>query len=402
MKVTIETLGCKLNQAESDELVRRFTDAGHTIVSRQGNPDVYILNTCTVTHIADRKARHLFRMLKKKNPDVKIIATGCYAHRAPLEVAEVDEVDIVTGNGDKLDLVQRLQENGILQPSTNEDQTKPASKRTRAFVKVQDGCNNFCSYCIVPYVRQGEKSLPPQQILNDIKKREAEGFKEIVLTGTRIGGYLHDGVNLEKLLSMILKETEIPRIRVSSLQPQEITTGLLALWKNNRLCPHFHLSLQSGSDTVLQRMRRRYTISEYEKTVDLIRLLVPDVAITTDVIVGFPGETDQEFQDSYAFCRRMEFAKIHVFPYSPRSGTMAVKMPDKVPDKVKKARTDEMLALADETERNFRERYAGVEMDVLWEQETDKGVWSGVTGNYIRVYRRDSANLENQIGKGRP
>ena len=234
-------------------------------------------------------------------------------------------------------------------------------------------------------------------IINEIRQRAVEGYQEVVLTGTRVGAYSFSGVDLKGLLERILDETTISRVRLSSLQPQEISLELIKLWKNNRLCPHFHLSLQSGSARVLERMKRHYTPEDYRKVVNLIRLEVPSVAITTDVIVGFPGETDKEFEESLEFCRRIGFARIHVFSYSPRSGTEAAKMAGQVPDKVKKERSLKMLALAEESACKFRESFAGMSLDVLWEKQTDDGDWTGITGNYIRVYTKSDDNLSNKL-----
>jgi threonylcarbamoyladenosine tRNA methylthiotransferase MtaB len=251
----------------------------------------------------------------------------------------------------------------------------------------------------VPFVRSKENSVPPDVILEEITKREAEGYQEIVLTGTRVGGYAYAGAyaNLQALLRRILDETTIPRIRLSSLQPQEISIDLIKLWQNTRLCPHFHLSLQSGSAGVLKRMNRRYSPADYQKVVKLIRREVPAVAITTDVIVGFPGETEQEFEESLEFCRQIGFARIHVFSYSPRSGTKAAEMEGQVTDQIKKERSRKMLALAKESAQKFRESFAGESLDVLWEKQTDDGDWTGITGNYLRVYGKSDDNLSNKM-----
>ncbi|MDO9333941.1 MAG: tRNA (N(6)-L-threonylcarbamoyladenosine(37)-C(2))-methylthiotransferase MtaB [Dehalococcoidales bacterium] len=398
MKIALETLGCKLNQAETETLVRQFTQAGHELVTRVEDADIYILNTCTVTHTADSKSRHLLRQARRRNPTARIVVTGCYADRAPLDLAKLEGVDLVSGNKGKMTLLERLQEEGYLRNvnSGASVSTNPAL-RTRAFVKIQDGCRNYCAYCIVPYVRRIEKSIPLDEVIKQVKQRVAESYHEVVLTGTRIGAYDSNGLQLKDLIKLILSETEIRRLRLSSLQPQEISLELLKLWRDSRLCPHFHLSLQSGSDSVLRRMRRRYTTGEYEKTVALIRAMVPKVAVTTDIIVGFPGETDEEFHESLDFCRRLNFARIHVFPFSPRAGTEAAQMPGQIPEKVKKERTRLMLALAEESIRRFREQFAGDEFDVLWEKQTGQGVWSGVTGNYLRVYKKDNRDLSNKL-----
>jgi threonylcarbamoyladenosine tRNA methylthiotransferase MtaB len=397
MKIALDTLGCKLNQAETESLARQFVQAGHDLVQHADEADVYILNTCTVTHAADAKARHLLRLVHRRNPDAFIIATGCYAQRMASELQNIAGVNCVVNNSEKVNLLQLAQN---IPKRDSPQKVSPRSSslfRTRSFIKIQDGCQNFCAYCIVPYVRSTESSVSPDVIINDIKQRTAEGYQEIVLTGTRVGGYSYSGMDLKSLLAKILDETKIPRIRLSSLQPQEISAGLIKLWQNPRLCPHFHLSLQSGSKSVLERMKRNYTPGDYQRAINLIRQEVPAVAITTDVIIGFPGETEQEFEESLGFCKRTGFARIHVFSYSPRSGTVAAGMAGQIPDKVKKERSQKMLALAEESAFKFRENFAGEAMDVLWEKQTNDGDWSGITGNYIRVFAKSSDDLSNKL-----
>ena len=249
----------------------------------------------------------------------------------------------------------------------------------------------------MPLVRGRETSLPTSEVIAEVGRRVADGYQEVVLTGTKIGQYHHGGADLKGLLERILAETDVSRLRLSSLQPQEISPGLLGLWSDDRLCPHFHLSLQSGSDPVLARMKRHYGTTEYEQAISLIRQNIPDVAITTDIIVGFPGETDEEFEESYRFCQRMEFGRIHVFPFSPRSGTKAAQMPGQTGSRTKKQRSDTMLTLAEESTRNFRQRFSGRTMTVLWEQRTGDYIWSGVTGNYLRVFTESEDDLSNRL-----
>jgi threonylcarbamoyladenosine tRNA methylthiotransferase MtaB len=248
----------------------------------------------------------------------------------------------------------------------------------------------------VPLVRGREKSIPLDQVVAEVKYRIAEDYKEVVLTGTEIGSYNYEGVGLKGLLQHILTETEVERLRLSSLQPYKISPEFIGLWRDGRLCRHFHLSLQSGSDAVLSRMKRRYTASDYQRAVALIRDRVPEVAITTDIIVGFPGETETEFEESYELCQQMEFARIHVFPYSPRQGTEAAAMPNQIGDKVKRQRSQRMLALAKESAQNFRRKFLGKTMPVLWEKQKG-GIWSGLTDNYIRVYTKSSEDLTNKL-----
>ncbi len=396
-KVALDSLGCKLNQAETEFLARQLAGAGYELVSSVDKADIYILNTCTVTHIADRKSRHLLRLAHRQNPEARLVAIGCYAERAPQELSQIEGVDLVLGNDQKMHLARQLLEAGCLShfSSTHPDHQYNGF-RTRAFVKIQDGCNKFCTYCIVPMVRGREKSMPAEQIVTEVRQRVAEGVKEVVLTGTEIGSYHCAGLSLKGLLERILAETEITRLRLSSLQPQEISPELVELWHDSRLCSHFHLSLQSGSDAVLARMKRRYNTAGYQRAVSLIREAVPEAAITTDIIVGFPGETGAEFQASYDFCRQIEFARIHVFPYSRRRETEAAQIPHQVEDKIKKQRSQEMLSLAEESDYNFKRLFLGRTMSVLWEKQAG-GIWSGLTGNYIKVYTGNDKDLTNRL-----
>ena len=400
MKIALDSLGCKLNQAETELLARQFTEAGYRLVAPTDGADVYILNTCTVTHIADSKSRHQLRLAHRRNPGALVVATGCYAERARHELAQIEGVDLVVGNEEKPHLLRLLRESGRLGNPTHipgDSTSHPYDGfRTRTFIKVQDGCSNFCSYCIVPLVRGREKSLPADQVMAEVRYRLAQGYKEVVLTGVKIGAYNYNGVNLKQLLEHILTETDVTRLRLSSLQPQEISPELIGLWRDKRLCPHFHLSLQSGSQGVLGRMKRRYSANDYQQSVSLIRALVPEAAITTDIIVGFPGETEEEFEESYNFCQRLGFARIHVFPYSPRRGTQATQLPQPVEAQVKKQRSQRMLALAKESAQNFRLKFLGKVMPVLWEKQSD-GVWSGHTANYIKVYTKSTQDLTNKL-----
>ena len=396
MRVALDTLGCKLNQAETELLARQIVEAGHYLVAQPGEADAYILNTCTVTHVADSKSRRLLRMAHRQNPNALLVAAGCYAQRASEELEQIEGVSLVVGNDDKPNLLKLVEKAGSNRHGGLAGNTV-AELRTRSLVKVQDGCNSFCSYCIVPMVRGRERSLPADYIIGEVKQRVADGYKEVVLTGTKIGSYNDGGVGLKGLLEGILAETDVLRLRLSSLQPQEISPGLIGLWDDERLCPHFHLALQSGSDAVLRRMKRQYSVSYYEKAVSLIRGQVPEAAITTDVIVGFPGETEEEFEESYRLCREMEFARIHVFNYSPRVETEAARLPEPVENKVKKQRSQRMLGLAEESVEGFRQRFSGKTMTVLWERQSGGGVWSGMTGNYIKVYKKSKEDLSNRL-----
>ncbi len=396
--VAIDSLGCKLNQAEMESLARQLNEAGYTLVSTADRADIYILNSCTVTHIADRKTRQKLRAYNRINPDAKLIATGCYAERAAEELKTIDGVGLVVGNDKKSNipkLIGNLEYYGesLPGPALN---LYAGNRRTRSFLKIQDGCRNFCAYCIVPLVRSREESVPADRVISEIKTRVIEGFREVVLTGTEIGLYRQGSTDLKQLIERVLAETDVPRIRLSSLQPPEISPDFIVLWQNPRLCPHFHLSVQSGGDRILSAMKRRYNADEYQRTVTLIRDKVTDVAVTTDVIVGFPGESDAEFLETLDFCREMRFTRIHVFQYSPRPGTVAASLPHKISAAVKKERSQLMLSLVDECTQSFRESYLGRTMEVLFEQKT-AGFWTGLTGNYIKVYVKSRTVLTNKL-----
>ncbi len=401
MKIAFHTLGCKLNQAETENLLWQAINAGYRI-STVEDADTCVLNTCTVTHIADRKARHLTRLWRKKNPRALIIATGCYAERAAQELIAAG-ADIVVGNDRKMQLLSIIDKarhtgcGGLPQPKDGQ------ACRVRSFIKVQDGCSTRCSYCIVPRVRGGERCLPAASIISEIKARISCGYKEIVLTGTKIGSYRDYGTDLRQLVQRILLETAVARLHLSSLQPQDISPELLELWQDPRLCQHFHLALQSGSDSVLRRMRRVYSIDDYTKAIALVRQALPHASITTDIMVGFPGETEAEFEESYRFCKEAGFAAIHVFPYSPRPGTAAATMPDQVAEKTKHARRQKMLELSAASSQHFRQRFLGQEMIVLWETEVSpgSGIYSGLTHNYIRVLAPSPVPLSGIITPAR-
>jgi len=402
MRVAFYTLGCKLNQAETESLANRFSQAGFQLVTPGDGADIYIANTCTVTHIADRKSRHWLRLTRRRNPQALIIATGCYAQRNRQELARL--ADLVVDNKEKehlLALTQALslKGRGLGDGETKQSQMPAATVRTRSLIKIQDGCHSPCTYCIVPKVRPHEYSLPASQIIDEVKQKVALGYKEVVLTGTKVGSYKDDGADLKDLVQRILTSTGIERLRLSSLQPSEISSEFLALWQDERLCRHFHLALQSGSETVLQRMRRSYTLDQYQRTINLIKEMIPEVAITTDIMVGFPGESDEEFEQSYSFCQQAGFANIHVFPFSSRPETAAAGMPEQIKDKVKRERNQRMLELSRSCRRRFCEQFLGQTMPVLWEQETSpgSGIYSGLTGNYIRVFTGSEKSLSNEI-----
>jgi threonylcarbamoyladenosine tRNA methylthiotransferase MtaB len=396
--ISVHTLGCKLNQAESEGLARELADKGFTIIT--GNKaDAFIINSCSVTHIADGKSRHLVRMLRALNPGAMIAVTGCYAERADQELT-LCGADIVCRNSEKKLLAGLL---AAKQPPRRVNPPDKQTGRVRSFIKVQDGCNKFCTYCIVPFVRTTLCSLDADTVVSEIESRSADGYREVVLTGTEIGSYRSNGLKLTDLIKLILRDTSISRLHPSSLQPQDITGDLLGLWQDTRLCRHFHMALQSGSDGVLKRMGRRYTTDIFRKAVEKVRAAVPDASVTTDIIVGFPDESEEEFEESYEFCRRLKFTALHIFPYSARPGTAAAQLPGRVSANLIKQRSRNMLELAAGCADEFARRFIGQTMDVLWEKEARRGsgIFSGLTDNYIRIYVRSSNDIANTISKVR-
>ncbi len=409
--VVIHTLGCKLNQADSNALARRFVESGYRVVDSVAQADVFVLNTCTVTAAADAKARQILRAARRANPKAYIVATGCYAQRSAAELTRLGAVSLVAGNSQKDRLVSMVMQGHERKESPAPCPPAPvalgtSTGRTRAMIKIQEGCNQVCAYCIVPKVRGRERSIPPEDLVRQIDQQAAEGFQEVVLTGTQLGTYGFDipGVNLVGLLRRVLAETRVPRLRVSSLQAQEIHPALLELWEDRRLCPHFHVPLQSGSDRVLRAMRRRYDTARFASTVELIRRTVPEASITTDLIVGFPGEGDAEFQASRDFARSMQFSDMHIFPFSPRPGTSAAYFGDRVSAPTKKERAAEMQMVAALGFQAFRNQQLGQVRPVLWEHPHVRSgikVCRGLTDNYVRVYTDGDADLGNNITPAR-
>lgn len=405
MRIYVGSLGCKLNQSEMDALAGRFAAGGHQVVATPAEADFCVLNTCAVTHVAAQKSRQALRRLHRDSPQARLIATGCYAQLAPEDLCELPGVEIVVGNRDK----GRLE--GLLGDSTTGTKAVgPASNvprtRTRALIKIQDGCDNACTYCIIRVARGPQRSRPPGEILADVRARLASGHQEIVLTGVHIGAYGRDRQrepdrhDLWGLVSQILDETDVPRLRLSSIEPWDLSEQAFRLWDDPRLCRHLHLPLQSGCNATLRRMARRYTTAEFGAWVAAARAAIPDLAVTTDLIVGFPGETDDEFAASLAFVQGVNFSRVHVFPYSLRTGTPAARMPGQVPAQVKAQRARALRAVATTSQRAFSQSFVGRAMGVLWESQRESGddiVWSGLTDNYLRVYTRSSVNLANTL-----
>ena len=413
--VAIETHGCKLNQADSAVLAQQFARAGYRLVDSRHDADIIVVNTCTVTATADSKARQALRAAHRANPDAVVVAAGCYPERAQEELRRIPEVSLVVGNRSKPDLVAMAVSASARRPrvtttsTVNSDHVVPSGmlRRSRAMVKIQEGCDQVCAYCIVPKVRGRERSIPPAEIVGAIHGQVAAGFKEITLTGTQLGtyGFDLDGVDLPGLLDRILCETDLPRLRVSSLQAHEVSLDLLSRWADPRLCPHFHVPLQSGSDHVLKAMRRRYDTDKFRSAVMTIRERVSDAGITTDIIAGFPGETEPDHAIGLALVHDLKFADAHVFPYSQRPGTSAHYMVDQVSPPDKRRRAAELTAAATVGFQEFRARMRGKVRPVLW--ETAKAVddrtllWSGLTDNYVRVSVESGRDLRNTITPAR-
>lgn len=390
----ILTLGCKLNIADSEAMSRRLREGGWLVTDRADGADAVIVNSCSVTATADRKSRRLVKQARRTGAAVAL--TGCMVETAQPEMLQALQADFLVRQPEQDALADAIV---ALRP-VQEPAPSPLRLKTRAFVAAQEGCNDVCAFCIIPRTRGRERSKPIAAVVEEARLREAEGALEIVITGTQLGAYgrdLAEPARPADLLAALLKETSAPRIRMSSLQPQDITPELVALWQDLRLCRHFHLALQSGSEAVLKRMRRRYSAQQYREAVARLREAIPDVAITTDVIAGFPGETEDEFAECLAFCEEMQFAGIHVFPYSDRAGTVAARLPGKVAEDVKKDRVRRLLAVAGQSSGDYRRRFAGKTVDVLWETQPEPGAWEGLTDTYVRVQARSDANLHNRI-----
>lgn len=406
MKVHLRTLGCRLNQSEIETMARQFQQQGHEIVDAPEQADQIVVNTCAVTQDAVSSSRRLVRQLNRANGEAKISVTGCYAQIAPDEIAVLPGVSSVVDNLGKDSLVSAI----TGQPPEPFD-VEPLARdvpawigRTRAFVKVQDGCDNACTFCITTVARGAGRSRTVEDVVHEIRVLHAMGYQEAVLTGVHLGSYGHDlgdRNGLYHLVQRILAETDIPRLRLSSLEPWDLSLQFFTLWENPRLCPHLHLPLQSGCDTTLRRMARRTNQQQFGELVRQARAQMDDPCITTDIIVGFPGETDEEFAISRDFIEAMEFAGMHVFRYSKRPGTAAARMKGHVSEDVKKRRSAQLLALSDEMERRYCERNAGKHLPVLWEQVAgacDDGFFNvGYTPNYIRVGCTHPRPLTNLI-----
>ena len=412
--VAFHTLGCKVNQYETEAMEELFENRGYSIKDISEKADIYVINTCTVTNVSDRKSRQFIRKSKKKNTDAIIAVVGCYSQVSPEEVEEIQDVDIIVGTSERnriVDLCEEFIENPnriniVKNIKTNKEfediNINEIKSKTRAYVKIQDGCNQFCSYCIIPYARGTIRSRAKENIINEAKRLAKAGFKELVLTGIHLASYGKDLKN-EDLLEVIKELTEIDeieRIRLSSVEPSLIDKEFLeTAIESKKVCDHFHLSLQSGSDTVLKRMNRKYSSDYFRSRVNLIRKYMPNAGITTDIIVGFPGETEEEFKATYEFVKEIGFSKIHVFKYSKRQGTPAYDYENHLDSNIKNRRSASLIALGDQLAEEFLKKYIGLKLDVLYEEEynKDNGEFQGYTTNYIRVRGKAPYDVNRKI-----
>jgi threonylcarbamoyladenosine tRNA methylthiotransferase MtaB len=394
-------------------MARKLIAAGHSIVGPNEPADLCVLNTCTVTHVAARKSRQVLRNLKRCHPGARLVVTGCYAELEPDQVAELG-VDMVVGNQDKDHLVALITKDGEhidSEPSqtTHISETQALSHhlypgaRTRAFIKVQDGCDNRCTFCIVTVARGAGRSRLADDVIAQVRELAAVGYQEVVLSGVHLGSFGHDlgqGRGLYQLVRRLLTETEVPRLRLSSLEPWDLDLDFFSLWQDPRLGRHLHLPLQSGCNATLRRMARRISTASYADLVTAARTAIPDLSVTTDIMVGFPGESQLEFDESLAFVEAMAFAKLHIFRFSRRAGTAAASMPNQLPSQVVAERSHRMHQLGVRLERDFRCRFVGRTMGVLWEQSEPDGErwrWQGLTDNYLRVSAPAGPGLRNLI-----
>jgi threonylcarbamoyladenosine tRNA methylthiotransferase MtaB len=414
-KVAFYTLGCKVNQYETEAMIEIFEKDGYEHVDSHEFADVYVINTCTVTHMSDRKSRQYIRRMKKVNPDARIVVVGCYSQVSPEEILDIEDVNLVMGTSDRKNIVEALKNidlnskhstvDDIMKIKEFEDmEVKQTDDKTRAFMKIQDGCDRYCTYCIIPYARGRVRSRDIESIVSEADTLSKAGYKEVVLTGIHVASYGKD-IRDDKLtlLDVIRRVSEvdgIERIRLSSVEPILFTDEFVEEIKSNKkLCPHYHLSLQSGCDDTLKRMNRRYTTTEYKEIVERLRSTIPDVAITTDVIVGFPGETEEEFESTYNFLKDIELTQMHVFKYSVRKGTPAAAMEDQIDPQIKHDRSEKLISLSKENFDAFRRRYIGRELDVLFEKNIESNKYEGLTSNYIRVLAESDEDIEGQIKK---
>lgn len=413
LKAAVVTLGCKVNQYEGELIQGIFVKNGYMLVDFNEAADVYVINTCSVTQLSEKKSRQLIRRARRNNSSSIIAVTGCFAQIAPEEIIKTAAVDVIVGTQQRSRIVELVEQ--VMQERRQINIVSDVSQavefeempllampgRTRAFLKIQDGCENYCSYCIIPYTRGPLKSRQINSIISEAKRLIAGGFKEIVLTGIHLGAYGRElaGVNLADAVRAVLELEGLCRIRLGSLETIELSEDVIDIMRNDsRMCPHLHLPLQSGDNTILKRMNRNYTIEEYRKIIGKLQETIADIAISTDIITGFPGEEIDKFQNTLNVIKNMKFSRIHVFPFSARSGTLAAKYSDKVKDSEKKRRTELLLALAEHEIEDLKKVFIGRRQEVLFES-AENGIISGLTGNYNKVYAAGQQDLVGKIYK---
>lgn len=396
--VGFHTLGCKVNQSETEAMTALFLNRGYRLGDFETYCDVYVINTCTVTHAGDRKSRQMIRRAKHINPEAIVVVTGCYAQASPQDVAAIEDVDIILGTNKRYLIVDTIEtfhgeRKQLVDAKDNltdfeEITMDRVIQKARAYLKVQDGCEQFCTYCIIPYARGPLRSRSMENALLEAKKLEQAGFKEIILTGIHLGAYGKETgkYTLADLCEKLLQETAFERIRLSSIEPTEVDDHLLQLFKNHRrMCRHLHLPLQAGDDNVLEQMHRPYNIEQYRQEMARIRDAVPEIALSTDLMVGFPGETDVQFMNSLLFCDEIAFSSMHIFKYSPREGTPAATYPNQISNEIKDQRSKQMQEVAEKNMMQYMKNHIGQCVEVLMEEENNEGLWMGHTDNYLHV-----------------
>lgn len=415
MKVAFSTLGCRVNQYESEAMTEKFIKEGYEVVAYESFADVYVINTCTVTNMGDKKSRQMIGRARRNNEAAIIAVVGCYSQIAPEEVSNIEGVDIVLGTRNKGDIIywvnrvreenkQLVEVNDVLKNRVFEElNIEEYQDRTRAFIKIQDGCNRFCSYCLIPYARGAVCSKPPEKVIEEVMELSANGFKEIILSGIHTASYgvdFKESFTLVDLLEKVNEVKGIERIRIGSIDPTFFTDIVIdRIVKLKKLCPHFHLSLQSGCDDTLQRMNRHYTSIDYKNVVNKIRQRMSDVSITTDIIVGFPGETEEEFETTFKFLKEIKLSKMHIFKFSSRKGTKASSMDNQVDGNIKDERSNILISLNNELEIEFMNKFIGRQMDVLYEKNynNENTKFEGYTPNYIKVVSESNLNIDGDI-----
>ena len=421
--VAFVTLGCKVNQYETNAMIQQFKEKEYEIVEHTKKADIYVINTCTVTNMADRKSRQMIRRMKEQNKDAIIVACGCYVQVAKKEIEKIKEIDLALGNNEKsniVKIVEEYQKNLFLEEKSNSIKKQENiiaedvmhqkefvdlgdvtyTSKTRAVIKIQDGCDRFCSYCIIPYARGRVRSRNPQKIIQEVQDIAKEGIKEIVITGIHIASYGKDFKDEYKLIDLLEELNEIKgieRIRLGSIEPLLITEQFVErLKKLDKICHHFHLSLQSGCDETLKRMNRKYTTNQFKNIVEILRKNYQDVNLTTDIIVGFPQETEEEFEKTYKFLKEVKFYKMHIFKYSQRKGTKAAQMEGQIDGSIKEKRSQKLIELSDKNEEDYNKQYINKTVEVLWEEEKN-GHYQGHTKNYILAYTNNNVSIDKKV-----